>query len=127
MDNPLLKDTNNYDSSITNVKLYSPKIKLNPSNFTDLNNINHNINNINNSNINNNLSQKNEVVSLPKVNNIKEKEKKDNDNTENKILKHSQSAINIANNTFSVLIILFLYFLNIVFIQKKYLNPLKKN
>ena len=102
LDNPLLKEINNYDSSITNVKLYSPKIKLNPSNFTDLNNINHNINNINNSNINNNLSQKNEVVSLPKVNNIKEKEKKDNDNTENKILKHSQSAINIANNTFSV-------------------------
>ena len=93
LDNPLLKDMNNYDSSITNVKLFSPKIKTNPDNFTDLNNINNNTIN------NNNLNQKNEVVSLPKVNENKEKEKNDN---ENKTLKHSQSAINIANNTFSI-------------------------
>ena len=93
LDNSLLKDMNNYDSSITNVKLFSPKIKTNPDNFTDLNNINNNTIN------NNNLNQKNEVVSLPKVNENKEKEKNDN---ENKTLKHSQSAINIANNTFSI-------------------------
>ena len=93
LDNSLLKDMNNYDSSITNVKLFSPKIKTNPDNFTDLNNINNNTIN------NNNLNQKNEVVSLPIVNENKEKEKNDN---ENKTLKHSQSAINIANNTFSI-------------------------
>ena len=83
-----IKDNNNNNNEtyITNDKLLSPPKDINKKNtMTDLNNLN------------NNLYPRNDVISLPKVNEYKDKE-----NKPEKKLKHSQSSINISNNTYSL-------------------------
>ena len=87
LNNPLnIKEQKKYETIVTSEKVFSPlKKQNNDDNLTDMNNLN------------NNLYPRNDILSLPKVNDIKEKEK-----TAEKILKHSQSSINIANNTFSL-------------------------
>ena len=87
LNNPLnINEQKKYETIVTSEKVFSPlKKQNNDDNLTDMNNLN------------NNLYPRNDILSLPKVNDIKEKEK-----TAEKILKHSQSSINIANNTFSL-------------------------
>ena len=87
LNNPLnINEQKKYETIVTSEKVFSPlKKQNNDDNLTDMNNLN------------NNLYPRNDILSLPKVNDIKEKEK-----TAEKILKHSQSSINIENNTFSL-------------------------
>ena len=85
--NPLnLNEKKNYQTIVTNDKIFSPKLKKDEDNYTDMNNLN------------NNLYPRNDVFSLPKVNGNSEK----NNEEKNKKLQHSQSSTNIANNTFSL-------------------------
>ena len=84
LNNPLnLRETRNDESSVTNDKLSHPQLK-NEEKYTDLDNLN------------NDLYPRNDVVSLPKVNENKDKIDK------MKKLNHSQSSNNIANYTYSL-------------------------
>ena len=72
--NPLnLNEKKNYQTIVTNDKIFSPKLKKDEDNYTDMNNLN------------NNLYPRNDVFSLPKVNGNSEK----NNEEKNKKLQHS--------------------------------------
>lgn len=85
LDNTLNLKQKNYETIVTNDKVFTPRNQKKEEIYTDMNTLN------------NNLYPRNDVISLPKVN-----DNKDKDNTEIKKLKHSNSSINIANNTFSL-------------------------
>ena len=85
LDNTLNLKQKNYETIVTNDKVFTPRNQKKEEIYTDMNTLN------------NNLYPRNDVISLPKVN-----DNKDKDNTEIKKLKHSNSSINIANNTISL-------------------------
>lgn len=85
LDNTLNLKQKNYETIVTNDKVFTPRNQKKEEIYTDMNTLN------------NNLYPRNDVISLPKVN-----DNKDKDNTEIKKLKHSNSSINIANTTFSL-------------------------